>query len=128
VNMAERITTEVGLTIIGESPAAATRIDAMVITGLSSIQIQCLPGDLPELVEVDISILTEVDQAIFVRDLQIGEGIDILTDPDEMIVRVSTVRMELPEEEEEAAEEALVEGEAAEEGEEPAESKEESAN
>ena len=128
VSMTERITTEIGITVLGESPAAA-RIDAIVMTGLNSIQIQCLPGDLPESVEIDISVLKEIDDAIFVRDLNIGEGIDILTDPEEMIVRVSTVRMELPEEEEEEALEVEgEEGEAAEEGEAPAEATEESAN
>ena len=128
VSMTERITTEIGITVLGESPAAA-RIDALVMTGLNSIQIQCLPGDLPESVEIDISVLKEIDDAIFVRDLNIGEGIDILTDPDEMIVRVSTVRMELPEEEEEEALEVEgEEGEAAEEGEAPAEASEESAD
>jgi len=99
VSMTERITTEVAITLIGESPAAATA-DAMLMQGVSSLQIQCLPGDLPESIEVDLSTLLEVDQAIFVRDLEIGEGIDVLTDGDEMIVRISAVHMEEEEEEE----------------------------
>lgn len=124
VSMTERITTEVSLTLVGESRAAAAS-DAMIFHGVTSLEIECLPGDLPESIEVDLSKLEEIDQAIFVRDLEVGEGIEVLTDPDEMVVRVSTVRMELPEEEEEEEVEGMAdygEEEAAEESaEEPVE-------
>jgi len=120
VSMTQRITTEVAITLLGQAPAAE-EADAMMFQGVSSLQIQCLPGDLPESIEVDLSTLVEIDQAIFVRDLAIGEGITVLTDADEMIARVSAVRMEIEEEEEEEDLE-LEEGlEAAEEGEEGAE-------
>jgi large subunit ribosomal protein L25 len=109
VSMTERITTEVSITLLGESPATLDA-DAMVFTGVSNLQIQCLPGDLPESIEVDLSTLLEIDQAIFVRDLEIGEGITVLTDPDEMIVRVSIVHMEVEEEEEEEELEEGIEG------------------
>ena len=72
---------------------------------------------------MDISVLEDIDQAIFVRDLQLGDHIEVLTDPDEMIVRVSATReVDLGIEEEEEvleAEEAVAEGEV------PSEDKEE---
>ena len=112
VSMAERITTEVPITLVGESLLAAGA-DAIMLYGVSSIQIQCLPGDLPDAIEVDVSALEEIDQAIFVRHLPIGEGIELLTDRDEMVVRVSATReIDLGIEEEVEIEE--IEGEIAE--------------
>jgi len=72
---------------------------------------------LPERIEVDATILTDFDSAIYVKDLVLPDAIEILTDPDELIAGVTYVAME---EEEEEAEE--VEGELAdllEEGAEP---------
>lgn len=87
VKMTERITAEVPIEIVGESPIVESRM-GILIQGVSSIEVNCLPGDLVDAIEVDISGLTEVDQAIHVRDLAIPAGMEAVTDPDEMIVRI----------------------------------------
>jgi large subunit ribosomal protein L25 len=102
VMMTERLTTEVPLVIVGESPVVESR-EGILLQGLSAIEVECLPGDLVDAIEVDLSDLTEVDQALHVRDLAIPAGIELLTDLDEMIVRV------VPLEEEEIIEEEEVE-------------------
>lgn len=102
VQMTERLTAEIPLEIIGQSPIIEAR-EGILLQGLSTIEVECLPGDLVDAIEVDLSDLTEVDQGVYVRDLAIPAGIDLLTDPDEMIVRV------VPLEEEEIIEEVIEE-------------------
>ena len=87
VEMTERLTAEVPLEIVGESPIVELG-EGILLHGISTIEVECLPGDLVDAIEVDLSDLTELDQALYVRDLAVPSGIDILTDVDEMIVRV----------------------------------------
>ncbi|MGB3904152.1 MAG: 50S ribosomal protein L25 [Anaerolineae bacterium] len=87
VVMTERITAETPLTLVGEAPAVATKA-GLLVRGLDSVQVQCLPGELPESIDVDVSVLEETDQAILVKDLVLDEAIEILTNPEEVIVKV----------------------------------------
>jgi len=98
VDMAERITAEIPIEKVGESTAE----EGILLYGLSSIEVECLPGDLVDAIEVDLSVLTEIDQALYVRDLAIPAGIDVITEPNEMIANV--VRMKTEEELEELLE------------------------
>ncbi len=104
VAMTERLTTEIPLEIVGES-YPVTQHEGILLQGISSIEVECLPGDLVDAIEVDISVLAELDQGVYVRDLAIPSGIDLLTSIDEMIVRVVPLAEE--EELEEALEEAI---------------------
>lgn len=87
VMMTETITTEVPLLVTGESPVAEQK-EGILLYGISEIEVECLPGDLVDAIEVDLSELTEVGQAILVEDLAVPAGIDILTEADEMIARL----------------------------------------
>ena len=105
VEMTVRITAEIPLEIAGESPVVQSN-EGILLQGVSTIEVECLPGDLVDAIEVDISDLTELDQSLHVRDLAIPSSIDILTDVDEMVVRV--VPMVTEEALEEELEEALL--------------------
>jgi large subunit ribosomal protein L25 len=98
--MAETVQVDVTLAFVGEAPLVATG-QAILSTIMSSVQIECLPGDIVQSLEVDISNLVEMDDAIYVRDLAVPEGIEMLTDEDEMIARMQYVVEEEEEEEEE---------------------------
>ena len=107
VDMAQEITAEVRLVIVGVSHPVEERL-GILVQGRNTIEIQCLPGDLVDALEVDITDLTEVEQQLTVADLAIPSTIQVLTDLDEMVVRVSYV----PEEEiEEEVVEEVLEGE-----------------
>jgi hypothetical protein len=69
--------------------------------------VECLPSELIEAIEVNIEKLVEIDQAILVKDLQAEVDIDILTDGQEMVVRL--LPLEAPEVIEEKVEEAPAE-------------------
>ena len=106
VSMSEKITAEVAITLVGEPVAFAT-VDAMLLQGTSTVEIECLPGDLIPSLEVDVSEL-EVDGSIYVGDLVMPGSVTVLSDPQEMVAQV--VRERLEEEEEEEEEGLLVEG------------------
>jgi large subunit ribosomal protein L25 len=119
VVMTEKITADVPITLVGEAPGVLTK-QGLLVRGVDSLQIQCLPDQLIHEIEVDISVLEEKDQAILVEDLVVGEDIEILTNPEEVVAQILTVKEPVvePEVEEEVE---LVEAEgivAAEEGEE----------
>ena len=93
VQMTERLTTEIPLELIGASPIAELN-EGILLQGISSIEVECLPSDLVDAIEVDLSDLVELDQALYVRDLAIPSGIDVLTDTNEMIVRLVPIAEE----------------------------------
>lgn len=100
VSLTEKLQTAVPIELIGQAPAEIN-LSAVVVTGISELEIECLPQDMPERIEVDASVLVDIDSAIYVRDLVLSEAIEILTSPDEMIAGVTYVTIEEEEEEEE---------------------------
>jgi large subunit ribosomal protein L25 len=116
VNMAEKIRVEVPIAIIGESPALKIR-ENMLYQTLNTLHIECLPDKMPDRIQVDISAIKEVDQAIHVKDIQIPD-VAILNEPDLQIVKVSLRPVEVVEEKPvvAAAEGAAAEGAAPAEG------------
>jgi large subunit ribosomal protein L25 len=100
VSLTEKLQTAVPIELIGQAPAEIT-MAAVVVTGISELEIECLPQDLPDRIEVDATILEDIDSVIYVRDLEIPENIEVLSDPDELVAGVTYVTIEEEEEEEE---------------------------
>ena len=114
VRRTEKIRVDVPIILLGEAPAMKEK-GRTLTHSLTSLSVECLPDKLPPQIEVDISPLEEVEQAIFVRDITLGPDITVLTDPDQMVVKVSEARVEEVVEEvvaEEAVEEEAVAEEA----------------
>ena len=104
VVMTEKITADIPVTLVGESPIVA-RNAGLLVRGIDSVQVQCLPSQLLESIVVDVSVLEELEEAVLVEDLEVDEFIEILTNPEEVLVKVLPLRLEeLVEEEVEAAE------------------------
>jgi large subunit ribosomal protein L25 len=116
VNLEEKITVEVPVHLVGES-AAVKRGDADVLQPIHSLRVECLPSDIPEAFEVDLTPLDEIDSELRISDLKMPKGVTPLLDPEELIVKI--VRKREMKVEEEVPTEGLVpaEGEAAAEGE-----------
>ena len=110
VRMKERIKAEVPIALFGEAPAMKIK-GRSIIHGVTSLSVECLPDKLPPQIEIDLSQLEDVEQAIHVRDITLDESITVTTDPDQMVVKVSEARVEIVEEEE-VAEEVEAEAEA----------------
>ena len=108
VKMTERIRAEIPLEIVGKSPVVELK-EGILLQALSAVEVECLPGNLVDAIEVDLSDLTEVDHALYVRDLAVPAGLEVLTDLNEMIVRVVPLEAEEKLEEEIVAPAAEVE-------------------
>lgn len=94
VRMEEAITVEVPLNFVGESPVAKSKM-AELLKSVTSVSVECMPGNIPTGIEVDISHLEEVGDSIYVRDVKVPEGVRLLANPDELIVRVYRPRAEV---------------------------------
>ena len=112
VMMTETLRMDVPIRLSGEAPAVKLT-GGTPFQPLSSLSVECLPGDIPEAIEVDISGLAEDDASIYVRDLVIPSGVTIMTDGDEMVVKIMPPTVEREAEEAAEAEIAVAEGEAA---------------
>lgn len=106
IKKTEKITADIPIILVGEAPAAKSK-DNMIEHSLNQIGIECLPDKLPPQIEVDLSPLEEAGQAIYVRDINLDPDIAITTDPDQIIVKVSRVKVAVEEVVEVAEEEAV---------------------
>lgn len=120
VDLTEKIEAMVPVEIEGESPAEKQSLGT-VVQQIHEIEVEALPTDLPEKIIVDASILVEVDQAIYVKDLKVDKKVEIKTDLESIVVKV-----EPPTKEEvvEVVAEVPAEGETPVEGGKPAEGEE----
>jgi large subunit ribosomal protein L25 len=115
VSLTEKTHADVPLHFVKESPAVRT-LGAVLLHARSEVSVEAFPQDIPHAIEVDLSGLLEIDDAIFVRDLVVdATKVTIENDPDELVVKAVPVKVE----EEKPAEVAVpAEGEAVAEGEE----------
>ena len=115
VSLTEKTHAEVPLHFVKESPAVRT-LGAVLLHALSEVTVEAFPQDIPRAIEVDLSGLQEIDDAVYVRDLVVdATTVSITNDPDELVVKAVPVKVEEEAKPAEAA--APVEGEAPAEGE-----------
>jgi large subunit ribosomal protein L25 len=98
VSLTETVRAKVRVSIEGESPAISG-YDALLVTGLEELEVECLPNDLPEQIKVDVSGLERVGDSIHVKDVKFPEGVLSLDDPETMVVVVTIPAAEPVEEE-----------------------------
>jgi large subunit ribosomal protein L25 len=117
VAMDVAITAVVPVELVGTAPAVRD-LGGVLVAGLDEIEVEALPGDLPDRINVDLSVLVDFDSSITVGDLMLGEGVTLITEPDESIANVIYQSMEeIVEEEEVEVLETLEEPELVERGE-----------
>jgi len=109
VSKKEKIRVDVPIVLFGEAPAMKEK-GRTLTHGVTSLSIECLPDKLPPQIEVDLSQLKETGEAIYVRDIAFSPDIAVITDPDQMVAKVSEARVEKVEEV--VAKEAVAEVEA----------------
>ena len=93
VNMKEEVETEIPLEFVGEA-GAVKALGGVLIKNMDSIEVKCLPADLPEKYEIDISKLATFDDVIAVKDLKISDKVEILLDGETVIALVAAPRTE----------------------------------
>ena len=124
VNLQEKIQVEVPIHVTGEA-APVKQGDGDILQPMHSVRVECLPSDIPEAFEVDITPLDEIEAELRVKDLTVPKDVTVLDDPEDLVVKIVHKRELKVEDEVPAAEaavptvgEAGAEGEAAAAGEE----------
>jgi large subunit ribosomal protein L25 len=96
VSLTETIRADVSLQFHGLAPAIKD-FNAAIVNNMETIEVEALPTDLPERIEVDLSVLANLGDAIHVRDLVIPAGVTLLTDVDEVVAVATATHEEAPE-------------------------------
>jgi large subunit ribosomal protein L25 len=87
IKMTEKLTVNVDIVFIGESPAVKNE-GGVLVKGMDTLEIRCLPKDLIQEVEVDLGRLEHLDDLIRVSDLKLPETLEILDEEENVIVSV----------------------------------------
>ncbi len=95
VDMDKEINTQIPLLFVGESLAVKT-LGALLMKGIDEIEVECLPSDLVDHIDVDISVLNKIGDSIKIKDIKLPKGLKLLENEDDIVVSV----MEQPKEEE----------------------------
>lgn len=115
VNLKEKVSAWIPVEIVGESETVKQG-QAALDTQLKEIEVEALPTDLPESIIFDISELKEIGDHLKVSDVKLPSGVELLSDPESLVVSLSALQKE-EEPLETVATEAEVVGEEKKEGE-----------
>lgn len=94
VNMSEKVHTEIPLHFIGESKAVK-ELGGALIKDMDTLQIECLPGDLIDHIDIDISILHNFDDVIRVNDIILPVGMKLINHTNEVVAAVREAKAEV---------------------------------
>lgn len=100
VHAGESITLGVPIRVIGQSPGV--KVGGMLQQSLDELEVRCLPDQIPEVIEVDVSQL-EIGDSVHVGQIQLPEGVESLIDEERTICSVIPPVVVAATEEEEAA-------------------------
>ena len=92
VSLAETMRAQVPIYLVGEAPAVRLH-EGVVMQALHSLEVECLPLDVPQSVEVDISGLEDFEMAVHVYDVSFADSVTIITDSSDLIARVNPPRV-----------------------------------
>ena len=112
ISLKEKVKADVPIHLVGLSPAVDT-FGGILMHGLDHVSVEALPTEVPSFLELDVSSLVEINQALHVSDLELPEDVTLLTDAEQVVAKVAPPAVEIVEE---VAEEEAVEGEVPEEG------------
>ena len=87
VNLKEKVKTMVPIKILGEAKAVSDKL-GLLLQPLSEVEVEALPGDLPEYIEVNVASLAAVNDQMAVSDIKAPTGVSILTDPSQVVVKI----------------------------------------
>ena len=87
VSMKERVKIDVPLILVGEAPILKSR-EHMIVQELNTLAVECLPASIPGSLELDVSSLSEPDQVLRVKDIEVNEDVAVQDDAELVVVRV----------------------------------------
>lgn len=87
VNLKEKVKTMVPVVVTGEPKAVSEKL-GILLQQISEVEVEALPADLPENIEVAVENLAAVGDQITVDDLKAPTGVEVLTDPNQVVVKI----------------------------------------
>lgn len=90
VDLAEKVKTKVPLAFVGIAPAVAQRL-GVLLTVLDEVDVEALPAELPDHIDVDLSSLAAVNQELTISDVKAPAGVTILSDPALTLVKIGSL-------------------------------------
>lgn len=112
VNLKEKVEAAVPLELVGEAQVVTDKV-GVLLTLFDEIEVEALPADLPEKIEVDVADLKEIGETIKANQLKLPTGVELKLDGETEIIRVDSL-VSKEAEAEAAAEEAAAVAAAAE--------------
>lgn len=95
VEMTASLRARIPLRLVGDAPAVRI-YGGMLVHPLDAIEVEALPGDLPQTILVDVSGLTEVGSSVLARDLALPKGVTMLAEADEVVATIVALRSGAP--------------------------------
>lgn len=92
-----KIEVAVPVEFIGESPAVKN-LGGILVKIMHEVNVETLPKDLPKSIDIDISVLTDLDSVIEVKDVKLPEGVIAVDEPQEAVASISVAKEEEEEE------------------------------
>ncbi len=99
IHKGQKVTAEVPIKLVGD--AAAEKQGRIVVTLMDKIEIESIPSNIPEVIEIDISGLDEEGDQITVADIKVASTVEILVDDALLIAKVDVPRAQVEEEDDE---------------------------
>ncbi len=93
VDMNKTVEVTIPLEFIGISEAEKNGLGVLVKV-LHEVDVESLPKDIPQKLEVDLSVLKEIDSQIHVKDIKLPSGVKLITDEEEVVALISVAKEE----------------------------------
>jgi large subunit ribosomal protein L25 len=93
VSLTEKLRTFVPVHFVGVS-GAVKDYNAVLVHNLEQLEVECLPADLPERIDVDIAILRRPGEGIRLKDVQVSDKVRLLGDADQMVAVATFAKVE----------------------------------
>ncbi len=98
VNLKEKTTASVAIKLTGESPAEKEKA-GILVQQTGELEIEALPADMPESIEVSVASLAAEGDTILVKDIKVSVKLTVKTDPEAIVVKIERLAKEEPKEE-----------------------------
>lgn len=93
IDLKEKIVIHVPLHTVGEAPGVKLN-GGLLEHVMRQIEIRCLPTAIPKRIDIDVSAMN-VNDAIHVRDLKVPEGVEVITKPEQVVLHIVIVKVEV---------------------------------
>lgn len=93
VNLKEKTTAPVAIKLTGESPAEKDK-QGILVQQLDELEIEALPADMPESIEVSVASLAAEGDTILVKDIKVSVKLTVKTDPEAIVVKIERLAKE----------------------------------